>query len=35
MGEQVAKSSSRALDLVISKVKKCGGVRHKYFVQVF
>ena len=35
MSEQVAKSSSKALDSVISKVKKCGGVRHNYFVQVF
>ena len=35
MSEQVAKSSSRALDSVISKVKKCGGVQHNYFVQAF
>ena len=35
MSEQVAKSSSKALDSVISKVKKCGGVQHNYFVQAF
>ena len=35
MSEQVAKSASRALGSVISKVKKCGGMPYNCFVQLF
>ena len=35
MSEQVAKSASRALGSVISKVQKCGGMPYNCFAQLF
>ena len=35
MSEKVAKSASRALGSVISKVKKCGGMPYNCFVPLF